>query len=138
MYDLERAIDDDVVDMQRDVDEETILAQLRGISVADVREIHQTLSQSYDAQMPSDLRETLDAFVTTTDQETVDRIVGGAELIQSFDQTSQHRVHRAFAELKLQEHPVTGYLDEFAEFGSGGTRTGGFAPLFQEVSMHYE
>lgn len=137
MYKLQRAIGDNVVDMPRSVDEEAIHNHLQGVTMTDIEDVHKTLTQSYATQMPTDLKETLDAFTSMFDQSTLNHVETGTELIQSLGPSNQDAVHRSFAELKLQAHPVRDQLNTLMGAEATGP-SGGFAPAFREVSQHYE
>lgn len=137
MYNLKRTMDDDVVDQYVDVDEQRVLGKLREVSMSDVSDIHSTLIQSYGDDLSTDLREALDGFVSTVDQDDLDDVVSGSHLIETFGDSQQERIHRRLAEFKLTEHNVIGYLDEVVVEDDGGQEDL-FAPTFLEVSRYYE
>ena len=137
MYNLRRTMADDVAGRHIDVDEGQILDQLQGVSMSEITAIRDTLIQSYGDELPSELRETLDKFVATVDQEDLEDTVTGARLVQTFDNSDQSRIHQRLAEFKLDSHPVTGYLDELMTEESQSEKSR-FAPTFQEVSEYYE
>ena len=130
-------MEDDVVNRRVDVDEARVLSQLQNVSMSEVEDIHGTLVQSYGDELPSALRETLDGFVDAVSQEDLEDVVAGARLIGAFDHSDQDRVHRRFAEFKLDNHSVTDYLDELMTDSSESGQER-FAPTFQEVSQYYE
>ncbi|MFC6751958.1 hypothetical protein [Halorubrum tibetense] len=137
MYKLHNTMEDDVVNRRVDVDEARVLSQLQNVSMSEVEDIHGTLVQSYGDEIPSALRETLDGFVDAVSQEDLEDVVAGARLIGAFDHSDQDRVHRRFAEFKLDNHSVTDYLDELMTDSSESGQER-FAPTFQEVSQYYE
>lgn len=137
MYELHKTMEDDVVDRRVDVDETRVLSQLQSVSMSEIEDIHRTLTQSYGDELPSELRETLDRFVGAVSQDDIDDVVEGARLIGTFDRSDQDRIHRRFAEFKLDSHSVTDYLDELTT-DSSGNGEGRFAPTFLEVSRYYE
>ena len=105
--------------------------------MSDVSDIHSTRSQSYGDDLSTDLREALDGFVSTVDQDDLDDVVSGSHLIETFGDSQQERIHRRLAEFKLTEHNVIGYLDEVVVEDDGGQEDL-FAPTFLEVSRYYE
>lgn len=137
MYELHKTMEDDVVDRRVDVDEQRVLSQLQNVSMSEIEEIHKTLVQSYGDELPSGLRETLDRFVREINQDHLEDVVRGARLIEMFGSSDQDQIHQRFAEFKLKNHAITGYLNELMS-DSTKTGEGRFAPTFQEVSQYYE